>query len=83
MSLFQNRFVIFIAMNKKEKIPGFEGLTEEAYYALAAKLQQQIRQLETEREQHQKTIAGLSARRAYLDEIKEENDRFFKRKSLL
>jgi hypothetical protein len=49
VSLFQNGFVIFIAMNKKEKIPGFEGLTEEAYYALAAKLQQQIRQLETER----------------------------------
>ena len=70
-------------MNKKEKIPGFEGLTEEEYYAIVAKLKQQISQLEIEHEQNQKTIAGLSARKAYLDEIKEENDRFFKRKSLL
>ena len=83
MSLFQNGFVIFIAMNKKEKIPGFEGLTEEEYYAIVAKLKQQISQLEIEHEQNQKTIAGLSARKAYLDEIKEENDRFFRRKSLL
>lgn len=83
MSLFQNGFVIFIAMNKKEKIPGFEGLTEEAYYAIVAKLKQQISQLEIEHEQNQKTIAGLSARKAYLDETEEENDRFFSRKSLL
>ncbi|MFI5136815.1 MAG: hypothetical protein ACHQIM_03250 [Sphingobacteriales bacterium] len=69
-------------MNKKETIPGFEGLTEEEY-AMVAKLQQQISELETEHEQSQKTIAGLSARQAYLDEIKEEYERFFKRKSLL
>ena len=70
-------------MNKKETIPGFEGLTEEEYYAMVAKLQQQISELEIENEQSQKTIADLSVRQAYMDEIKEEYERFFKRKSLL
>jgi hypothetical protein len=83
MSLFQNGFAIFISMKKKEKIPAFEGLTEEAYHAMVAKYSQQISELETERQEHQKTIAGLSARSAYLEEIKQQNSPLLKRKSLL
>ena len=70
MSLFQNEFAIFMSMINKRKIPEFEGLTEQEYYALVAKLKQQIEQLETEQGENQKTIAELSARKAYMEQIK-------------
>ena len=57
-------------MINKRKIPEFEGLTEQEYYALVAKLKQQIGQLEAEQEQNQKTIAELSVRKAYMGQIK-------------
>jgi len=67
-------------MNIKKKYPEFKDLTEEKFKAILAEYQKQlgiqqqrdgqIRQLEIEHEENQKTIAGLCARKAYLDENK-------------
>jgi len=54
-------------MNALPKIPDFEGLTKEEYDALVATLQQRIEQLQAEREEDEKELAELSARKAYLD----------------
>ncbi|HMG11257.1 MAG TPA: hypothetical protein VK609_22240 [Mucilaginibacter sp.] len=71
------------------KTQDYKGLKPEQYQQLliekeqlVARREEQIRQLEIEHEENQKTIAGLCARKAYLDEIKEQNNRFFRRKSL-
>jgi hypothetical protein len=57
----------FYTMNKLPAIPDFQGLTKEEYYALVATLQQRIEQLQREREDDEKELAELSARKAYLD----------------
>ena len=54
-------------MNKLPLIPDFQGLTKEEYYALVAKLQQRIEQLEAGQKEDEKELAELSARKAYLD----------------
>jgi hypothetical protein len=57
----------------KKKYPEFKDLTGEKYSAILAEYQKQLgvlQQLEIEHQEHQKTIAGLCARKAYLDEIK-------------
>lgn len=54
-------------MNKLPAIPDFQGLTREEYYALVARLQQRIEQLQRERQEDEKELAELSARKAYLD----------------
>lgn len=67
-------------MNIKDQYPEFKNLTEADFNAMIseyhAKVEitkqqyEEIRQLENEQQQNQKTIAGLKARKAYLDEIK-------------
>jgi len=54
-------------MNKLPLFPDFQGLTKEEYYALVAKLQQRIEQLEAGQKEDEKELAELSARKAYLD----------------
>lgn len=58
-------------------------MTVEELRELLFERDRQLGGLEIEHQKHQKTIAGLSARSTYLDEIKEEYERFFRRKSLL
>lgn len=70
----------FYTMKKK---PNYKEMTLEELRELLFERDRQIGGLEIEHEENQKTIAGLSARKAYLDGIKEENDRFFRRKNLL
>jgi hypothetical protein len=71
------------------KTQDYKGLKPEQYQQLLiekeqllARREEQIKQLEIEHQENQKTIAGLCARKAYLDEIKEQNNRFYKGKSL-
>jgi hypothetical protein len=71
------------------KTQDYKGLKPEQYQQLliekeqlAARRAEQIKELEIEHEENQKTIAELCARKAYLDEIKEQNNRFYKGKGL-
>jgi CHASE3 domain sensor protein len=45
-------------------------MTKEKYEAMVSKFQQRIEQLEALVEEEEKELAELSARKAYLDEIK-------------
>jgi hypothetical protein len=47
-------------------------MTKEKYYAMVSQFQQRIEQLEAMREEDEKELAELSARKAYLDEIKKK-----------
>ena len=62
----------FYTMNKLPAIPNFQGLTKEEYYALVATLQQRIEQLQAEREENEKELAGLSARKAFIDQTRKK-----------
>jgi CHASE3 domain sensor protein len=59
-------------MNALPEIPDFKGMTKEKYYAMVSKFQQRIEQLEALVEEEEKELAELSARKAYLDEIKKK-----------
>lgn len=62
----------FYTMNALPEIPGFKEMTKEKYYAMVSQFQQRIEQLEAMREEDEKELAELSARKAYLDEIKKK-----------
>jgi cell division protein FtsB len=70
-------------MKKKRAIPSYEDLNEEQFQAYVQQQQQKISQLLDERKELEKELSELSARKAYLNEISEENKRLLSRKSLL
>lgn len=70
-------------MKKKRKLPRFEDLTPEEYQKLTSELKSEMERLETRNEQMQDEISDLSARKAYLEEISEQNERLLKGKKLL
>lgn len=70
-------------MKKKRKLPRFEDLTPEEYQKLTSELKSELERLENRNEQMQNEISDLSARKAYLEEISEQNERLLKGKKLL
>ena len=70
-------------MKKKRKLPRFEDLTPEEYQKLTSELKSELERLENRNEQMQNEISDLSARKAYLEEISEQNERLLKSKKLL
>lgn len=70
-------------MKKKRKLPRFEDLTPEEYQKVTSELKSELERLENRNEQMQSEISDLSARKAYLEEISEQNERLLKGKKLL
>lgn len=70
-------------MKKKRKLPRFKDLTPEEYQKLTSELKSELERLENRNEQMQNEISDLSARKAYLEEISEQNERLLKGKKLL
>lgn len=70
-------------MKKKRKLPRFEDLTPEEYQKVTSELKSELERLENRNEQMQDEISDLSARKAYLEEISEQNERLLKGKKLL
>lgn len=70
-------------MKKKRKLPRFEDLTPEEYQKVMSELKSELERLESRNEQMQNEISDLSARKAYLEEISEQNERLLKGKKLL
>jgi len=71
-------------MNKdKRKKNPLKGMTKEQMDALTQELKDKIVTLEAERQELVHELSGLSARKAFLDEVTEQNIRFLKGKNLL
>ena len=70
-------------MKKKRKLPRFKDLTPEEYQKVMEGLKGEVERLQNENEQLQNELSDLSARKAFLDEIKEQNERLLKGKNLL
>lgn len=70
-------------MKKKGKLPRFKDLTPEEYQKVMEGLKGEIDYLKNENEQLQNELSDLSARKAFLNEIDEQNERLLRGKNLL
>ncbi|TQM51268.1 hypothetical protein BDE36_3547 [Arcticibacter tournemirensis] len=70
-------------MKKKRKLPRFKDLTPEEYQKVMEGLKGEIDYLKNENEQLQNELSDLSARKAFLNEIDEQNERLLRGKNLL
>lgn len=70
-------------MKKKRKLPRFKDLTPEEYQKVMEGLKGEIDYLKNENEQLQNELSNLSARKAFLNEIDEQNERLLRGKNLL
>jgi hypothetical protein len=70
-------------MKKKRNLPRFKDLTPEEYQKFMEGLKAEAERLEEENKQLKNELAELSARKAFLDETKKQNERILRGKNLL
>lgn len=70
-------------MKKKRNLPRFKDLTPEEYQKFMEGLKAEAERLEEESKQLKNELAELSARKAFLDETKKQNERILRGKNLL
>lgn len=73
---------IFISVKKTKKTP-YHKLSAAECLKLLEDRDRQIAELENRRLEQQKELSELSARKAFLDEINEQNERLLQGKNLL